>query len=215
MPIFGSIPADLPRLPEAPWFERAVLTEPLPTALLVAGLAVAGAVVVGGVVRAAPAPSRALRRLPLAVALIGLILALGVFAAGRLVTTPAEALAQQARQLVTLAAEGQADPIAPMLAANVAVEVKRSTYARTPAELLSLVRGLPTGPSRLREFSILDARAVIDSPTAARTQVGLQVVPESTDFPVGSWWLLHWQRDGEAAPWRLRLIEAQHIDGLR
>lgn len=213
--LFGSAPANLPRLPAASWVERAVLTTPLPTALVLVGISAALFVTLRAVANASRRPSPLLVRSPMLVAILGPLLAGGVLLLGRAVTTPAEALSAQADSFFRLAIAGNADAVAPTLLPTVTLDVQRTRSARSAADLLDMIAAFPTGPYRLRSFAINEATSFIDSPTAARSQVGLSVTAEERPIPIDSWWLLHWQREDENSPWRLRLIESQHIDGLQ
>jgi hypothetical protein len=72
------------------------------------------------------------------------------------------------------------------------------------------------GEYAVKDHSIAFARAVVDSPTIARSQLRVRVTPASAVYSsvIGSWWILHWAREGPAGEWRITALECQSIDGI-
>lgn len=202
--------ASVPRLPPAPWIEATLLESPWTAMAIVAA---AGAVLFWWFNRQQQGRTGAI--------VLGLTLAavLGLWLTARFVTTERERLIARTETLVAAVARADLDAIGAMLAPDVRVTVfgrdRGFTADSIPRWVDDNLRP-GTGRYAVREHSVGQATATMDAPNAARTQVRVRVTPEFIGLTTGSWWRVHWRRDGQSgdAAWRVTQIDALQIDAV-
>lgn len=201
-------PAPLPR---GPLWERLLLEDPLG---LVAGL------VLGAVVAFVVLNRRGRARSGAAAAGGLLVLAAGAWLAAHLVETPREAMTRQTVALVGAAAKVNAAALDRLLADDARLYSRFGFPApRVPtaglakAEIIRQVRASLGEDWPIREHSIREVQASLDSPTSGRSQVLVQATGDRFNFPFPSWWLIHWRKDA-AGGWRAVSIEPLEIPGI-
>ncbi len=193
---FGMIdPPAPPPLPSPPVFDRFVLENPWPLAVLLA-LGAVGAFIT---LRHRPPARRAFL-------ISGGLLAAGagVVLAGALVETPRERLRSATLALVSAAARADAEGTGELLAPDAVLYPPGGGSALDRDRVMARVREDLGGRWRLREWAVLETQSAA-SGDSGRTQVKVRVTPESVGFPNISWWRIGWRRDG--AGWRVISIE--------
>ncbi|MFN9131294.1 MAG: hypothetical protein ACK5XO_01270 [Phycisphaerales bacterium] len=191
-------------LPEPPLLESLLFERPflLPIILVILGIVL----------------FMALRRLDhpraaLAALIIAPALGLAAHLTSRTITTPRETVANLTRSLISAATAADTATLASLLRSDLLLTIPPSGHSLSRQALLDRLPADMSGPYRLRSHTIGTLAATLDGPDTARSQVQLTVVPETTGFPLESWWLITWTRDSTNS-WSARQITAQHIDGL-
>lgn len=203
MNLIPGFPSPIP-LPDSPWFQHHFLEHSGWPASIIVLLGLSLFLIL----------SQGERR-ALGVKIAGALLAMGVlvWGIGRLVETPAEALATRTHTLVGLIAKANTTAASPML--DDAVVIKAQTFATSSdkASTLERVQVLLGTLYPIKDWAILETQSHIDDPTRARTRV---LVRSESDVGIGinfSWWLLTWQR-GAGGEWRVTRVEGEAIQGL-
>ncbi len=206
--------ANVPPLPgeRAGLFERLVLTDPLPTAVV---LLIAGAAAFVLLRRLGQG------RIGLAGLAAGVVLAAAVTLTGWLVETPRERLIALTDRLVASAVTPDVPAVESMLAPDCTLSLGSGPIL-TRDHILSRLRAL--GPGTITRHRTGNHQAVLDTPAsgaingiaAGRTQVRVWVGSSQSlyDADSGSTWRLYWQRERDG-PWLVVGIECLQIDGLR
>ncbi len=202
--------SSVPRLPAPPWFESVLFESPWTIAVAL--------VVVGGVLFWWFNRVQQGRRGLFALA-GGVGLAAALIVTAQTVTTLRERLKARTVELVDAVARADQVAMEAMLAPDVRVSVfgrDRGFTAESIVRWVDTMMRPGTGTYAVREHSESELGASIDGSNTARTQVRVRVTPESSPLPVGSWWRVHWRRDGTGAdaPWRVTQIEVLQIDAV-
>jgi hypothetical protein len=194
--------ANVPRLPDSPLAARRLFEEPLPLTILL----VAAAVIVWFIL------GRAGKQRPALIAAGALVLAAAIpIILAAAVQTTGERLRAQSKDLVDAVAAGDVSRVDGLLRSDVTV---RPWSSLTHDGVLALVGADMRSQYAVKEQEVLESRAAIDGPNAARTQLHVRVVPESAAAggPVASWWILFWAKSSADNQWRVVAIECQQID---
>lgn len=190
------------RLPAAPMLERWVLEEPIPALIIL---------VLAGVIAFVLLNRAGRGRDAMLAAAGGIFLGAGVWALALLVQTDREGLRAEAARAVSLLMASDVQGVEGMLADGVSVRLVGRDTQETKASILEHIRrGTVLRYVRPTGWSISGDRAVIEGESRGKTQMRVVVETEIAGR-VGSWWLIHWQRDASGR-WRIREVEAQHID---
>ena len=193
--------ASVPRLPPPPLAARWLLEQPLPLVGFLAGAAILAWFVLNrsGKNRAALGAAGGL-----------VALAAGVYVLAATVQTTREQLIDRTRTLVDRVIKVDVPGVEPML--DETFTVRARPIGRQ--EALNLVAQYLGGKFAVKDYQINQALATIDGPTVARTQIHVRATPVDSPYPgpLGSWWLLHWQKDERDGEWRVVELEAQQID---
>lgn len=211
-----SDPIEVPALAPGPIFERFVLVNPWPVAVvLVIAAAVAWVVL-----------SRQGRTRHAGMAAGGLTLvAACVVAADLLVTTQREVLRDRTGLLVSAVAHVDLDALDGLLAENVLMfaspdRLGTGTRTITPGgqprdkdAILDMVKRYLGSAYQIKEHRVLETQVAIDGDRLARTQVHVRVTPEAAPLMHRSWWRLEWRREPGGA-WLVTGIEPMQIDWL-
>lgn len=211
MPIPSTLPPLLaqavPSLPAPPAVQHYLLENPWPTAIV---LAVCGLVVAAILNRQGQS-----RRAVLTA--VGLFLAAGaVVATSSLVTTTREALIHRTRLLIDAAARADTESLRDMLASDADLRAAFLTGDWGRDRLLDGVQRYLGQQYPIQSHREDSARAIIDGPNAARTQIHVVVrAKEATmyDVPVGSWWRIEWRKDADGV-WRVRGLECLQLSAI-
>lgn len=193
----------VPRLPPPPLPARWLLENPLPLVAFLIGAAVLAWFILQRLGRPRPAMFAALTSLAGAIA---------VYTLASLVQTPREALIVKTRTLVDRTIQVDVPAVALMLDDSFTVRPwgidRKATLGRISSDL--------GGEYRIKDYHINQAFAAIDGPGIARTQVHIRATPADQMYnaPIGSWWVLHWQKDSRDGAWRIVELECQQIDGF-
>ncbi|MEM9662585.1 MAG: hypothetical protein AAF937_09770 [Planctomycetota bacterium] len=200
--ITGPDSAAIPALPPAPFYEAWLFENPLPLTLALMGLGIAllmlffrlGKAKQGGLICA-----------------VALVLAAGAFAAGRIVETPRETLAESTGRLVDATAGGDGVIMRELLNEGVTLDGGRYKFIPTITGREPLVTRAEALPRDVVRVVVLETRAGLDGPNVARTQVRLWAFGPGDQLYGHSWWGLDWQqRDGA---WTAVGIEPLWIQG--
>lgn len=195
----------VPQLPSAPWIEAALFESPW-TGMGV--LVVVGALMFWWF-------NRMQQGRVGAIVLVGTFAgALGLFLTARFVTTERERLMALTEALVDVTARADLDALAPMLAPDVRVLLfgrERGFTAQSIPRWVDENMRPGTGRYAVKEHSVGQLSASLDGPNAAQTQVRVRVTPEFIGITTGSWWRVHWRKDGDG-PWLVTQIEGLQID---
>lgn len=198
--VLGKAPA---ALPSSKGYERWILENPLPlTALFVlAGL------LMWFVMRG---KGRAKEGAWIAAAF--LVLGAIVMGTGMLVQTEREVLTARSHVLVDAVATVNVAKVSGMLAGDVVV----APFGFGKDMILRRLESDLGGMYAIKEHRVLEAVAAIDGPNSARTQVHVRATPDEGLYnaPVGSWWMLHWRKDGKTGEWMVTQLELQQMDGV-
>jgi hypothetical protein len=211
-----SDPIEVPALAPGPVFERFVLVNPWPLAIvLVIAAAVAWVVL-----------SRQGRTRHAGMAVGGLtLMAACIVAAASLVTTQREVLRDRTGLLVSAVARVDLDALDGLLADNVLMfaspdRLGSGTRTITPggqprdkAAILDTVRRYLGSAYPVKEHRVLETQVAVDGKQLARTQVHVRVTPEAAPLMHRSWWRLEWRREPDGA-WLVTGIEPMQIDWL-
>ncbi len=202
--------ANIPGLPPAPWVELTLFESPWTAVVVLVAL---GGVLFWWFNRAQQARTGAVA---LGASLVAAV-ALGL--TSHFVTTERERLIARTEALVAAVAKADTTALSSMLAPDVRVTVFERDRGFTADSIPRWVDDHMrpgTGNFAIREHSVGSATATIDAPNAARTQVHVRVTPEFLGITTGSWWRLHWRRDGAegTGSWRVTQIEAMQIDAV-
>lgn len=185
--------ADLP----PPFFERWVLEQPIPLAVV---LAAAAAVVMAALVR------RGRGRAGAVAAGVLLVLAGGVLLLGYVVRTPRERLADLTVEFVQRCFASDRAGVSERVDSGLIVASAGEAFTRfAKAELVALVGNFHA--LRVRDWRGRGMGAAMEAPDLGRTRFTLRV---RTDFlgdqPMPSTWEFTWRRSGEGE-WRLIRLE--------
>ena len=195
--------ASVPRLPPSPLAARWLLEQPLPLVGFLAAAAILAWFVLNrsGKNRAALGAAGGL-----------VVLAAGVYILASSVQTTREQLIVRTRTLVDRVIKVDVAGIEPML--DETFTVRARPIGRQKA--LDLIASNLGGKYAVKDYQINQALAAVDGPNVARTQVHVRATPVDSPYPgpLGSWWLLHWQKDERDGQWRVVELEAQQIDGV-
>ena len=185
-----------PPLPPAPIWERLLLENPWPLAIILA----AGAIVAFVSMRHRAPPRHT------AAAVAGLALAaVGVLVLASLVETAREQMRHQTFELISAAARASVTDTGTLLAPDATLFPPGGGAALDRDDILTRVERDLGGAWRLREWAVLECEASVSGDTG-RTQVKVRATPEAAGFPNISWWRLGWRRD-PPGPWRVISIE--------
>lgn len=195
-------------LPSPPLIERLVFAAPLMVPIGIAAAAVVAMFVLS---------SRGKGKLASKVGGLGILLAAAVWAAGALVTSPTEALAERTRAFVAATAAADVDALRDILADSAVIEVPMAPgpFRSLPAGVV-LQAGTLAGYLNLAggigEHGVPEVQAVIDNQGFARSQASVWVTGRDAGR-TGSWWLIDWRADADGV-WRAHRITAKWIQGL-
>lgn len=201
-PADGPTDLGVPLLPVPPLLERTLFEQPVPGAIVLLVAGAAAFIVLNRMNRG---------RQGLGAAALGLFLAGALFALASAVRTEREELQGLTESVIDRVIAADGSEVDRRLADTVTLRLLGRTSPMGKPEILRHVTGRTLQRYGVREHAIRSVQAVIDGPGVARTQVRIRVWTDLTGAPVGSWWLLHWQRDTEQR-WRIVGIEAQQID---
>jgi hypothetical protein len=196
--------ASVPRLPASPLAARWLLEQPLP----LVGFLGAGAILAWFVLNRSGK-----NRAALGVAGGLFALAAGVYVLASVVQTTRELLIDRTRALVDHVTKVDVAAIAPML--DESFTVRYWGYDRQ--KTLDEVAREMSSRAAVKDYQINQALAAVDGPNVARTQVHVRATLANSPYgvPIGSWWLLHWQKDERDGVWRVVELEAQQGDGVQ
>ncbi len=155
-------------------------------------------------------------RLGLAVAASGLAAGLGLLAWSYLTITPREALLERTRAVIDGIARGDAAPADAAFAPDVRLTLLGTDAGMNRGQMLARISGDMNGRYAVRDRAarLSRARASVDGPNTARTQVRVQAVHDSTGYPASTWWIVHWRRASATGAWEIVNLDLQQFDGL-
>lgn len=190
-------------LPAAPFFERWLFQDTLPTAITLCIIGVVGwwwlqrtGKPKASWILAAAAP----------------LLAAGVLLLGKLVVTEREALVLRVSTLVDDTIKSRPAAVAPLLRSDLTLTLLSRQTSLNRAGILKHITDDTLGKRYQAGDSYLKwATATIDSPTVARTQCRVMIKSPWADGWLPSTWMIHWARDNPASPWQVRMIDGQQI----
>lgn len=128
-----------------------------------------------------------------------------------LVTTTRERISSLTREAIRHVIAGDAQSLDPLLRSDMVVHPFGITRDRVLQEVSVSMRGRYA----VKSHSVLEMRTTQDSETAVRSQFHLRATPSQQlyELPVGSWWVLTWQKDATGT-WLISRIECQQVDGV-
>lgn len=203
-------------LPSGPLGPRLIFETPW--SFVVAAVLLAVAIGLGRAAALRPVGRRAPAR---AAALVFVALALGVVIAQAVVRTPREQLALRTRELVDAVAAGDAERLRPMLAADCTASYLRSQSGIGKELILAqVVEAFGSGEPAEARVGVL--QTIADNDSFGRAQLRVTVNHDLTSgYPLGSWWMVRWQRragasGGSGGMWEateIRLLAAPGVSG--
>lgn len=145
---------------------------------------------------------------------LGVFLAAAVFAASRLIITPAEQMAQHARELVAMTAAGDADAVRGELTADAALLLPHLSSPENRDQIVARVRNelRPGGAIQVKEYRVLIMQSHEDSPGRGRVQLKLSSTPASVAYRVPSWWRLDYEKQSDGG-WNVSGISLISLGG--
>lgn len=131
------------------------------------------------------------------------------------IKTSRERMVQASRSLIARVAAGDAPAIRSLLTPEARATATRFYPELDLEDVLTQVEGRfgVRGSEPIREFAIVEIGAAERAPGNGRVRLLVRVVPESTRFPLLSWWTLDLDREGEGA-WRVRTVTLYSISGV-
>jgi hypothetical protein len=194
--------ADPDPLPPAPFLERFLLQDPIPTVIF---LVIAAAIGWWLLQRAGK---------PRAAAVTGVACLLGaggVYLLARLVVTEREALVARCAELVNNTIAMRSEAVEPLLRSDVIASVPQLNGEYNRAEIVKQIRENIPLRRGAKEANFKWATATLDGPNVARTQCRVQVQMPLYEAWMPTTWMIHWTRTDANAPWQVRRIEAQQF----
>lgn len=183
--VMGPDPASIPALPPQPSYEPWLFEDPFMLVVLLAAVGIALAL---GLLRLG-------RRMPAVITIVLAALASGsVIAAAQLVTTPHERLKENTARLVQATAEADAAAMRDLLDPDVTLRSGSYRFIPGYSGRDRLIAGAEQVPRVLESVSVLEARAGLDGPRVARTQVRLRAYGMGGQLLGHSWWELLWHK---------------------
>ena len=151
-------------------------------------------------------------RAAIAVVVACVLIAASAIVLSGLVVTERERLVLHSRSLVQLVADADGDAAGGWLTEEVELVVLGQPANRRKADLVDRVNADMAGRYALKNHAakVTSTQASIDDAGLARTRFHVAVTPQTTDAPLGSWWVLHWRKRGEQ--WRVARIEMAELD---
>ncbi len=199
-PIFE--PADLPQLAAPTPLESMLFESGAISALIL----FAAAIAIGLVVNKAAKPKPAI-----IIILAGLIGAIGVFAASKVVTTDREHIDTRLRSLIVSVADADESTLQSVLHDAVQVRTRFGSGAGRDRVIAMATSQAAPAVSSVR---VLETRVGQTGPRVARSLVKIKAV---SDSPLAlSWWLIDWSRPSEDTnDWVATHIEPVWIQGIK
>lgn len=197
--------ADPNPLPPAPFFERYLLQDPIPTTVFLIIIAVFGWWWLNRIGKPRPALVCA-AGFALGAAVVPLL--------ARFVVTEREKLVQSCTELVQSTLEFRASEVDRYLRSDATASVPQIRAEYTRAAIIDLVEKQEPSRRGVKEASLKWVTSTLDGPNVARTQCRVQVQMPLYEAWMPTTWMVHWTRTDANAPWKVRRIEAEQI-GLR
>lgn len=193
-------------LPEPGFVQRFVLEQPALPAVVI---------LIAGLVALIALRQRDAFRAGLIAFLTAALLAIALVAAGSLIDTDREQLIARQDRLVHAVAHAEIRELDRLLAPDARVGGNELPVLRGGLDreaILSTVRTYLGQRFTVSTLGTIERQAVVDGPNAARTQIYLRVVTESSG-QTWTWFRIGW-RLGDDGQWRAVLVEPLFISGV-
>ncbi len=146
---------------------------------------------------------------------IGVVLAIGAWAAGAFVTTARETIVSHTRELASATATADLPVLERLLAEKTVASNAHPPYRWSgKASVLGAIDRY-LGPDSVRSHTVRSIDATMDGPGLARSLARVSVRAEQSlyDVPISAWLMLQWQTDGDGG-WLVTGIDCLRIDGI-